>query len=68
VEVEVAVQKLADAANVEKAAAGAVAHAFKSQIHVSFAEIHNNRLGFDFNICRGERVGAKSSDSVGQSL
>jgi hypothetical protein len=50
-----------------KATPGAVAHEMKSQIHISFAETRLDRFGFDFNICRGERVRAKSSGGVRQS-
>ena len=64
VEVEVAVQKLADAANVEKAAAGAVADALECQIHVGLSKVDNNRFGLDFNIGCGLSRIAKCNDRV----
>jgi hypothetical protein len=67
VKIEIAVQKLADATYVEESAAGAVAHAFQRQVHVSLSEADNDGFRLDLNGSCGLRLKAKSDDSFGQS-
>ena len=64
VQIELAVQKIAEAADIEKAAAGSVADALECQIHVGLSKVDNNRFGLDFNIGCGLSRIAKCNNCV----
>ena len=68
VQVEVAVQKLADAADVEEAATSAIADALQRQVHVCLTKVDNDRFRFNFNFNFGLGRVAQGIHGIRQCL